>query len=312
MPSSPWLPLGLTAWLLAGTTCTDRAAPPTPPPPSQAATSQPKVERRLAEMAKAKAAAGQPSNTYTPLARNLKPGQATFEWGKGGRWEDPTPESQTAATERLRKIRTFPSDDEASDLIHQAANDATRDLIALVTAALDHTSAAIRAEALESLAAFSDKEAIPPLILRGLSDIDEAVRLAALSGALGLNSEALLPILETALTNSSLDVRENALDLAQELHESDYRRLLMNAANGTHLDLATRALAELEHVIAKRSLPQLFPFLTSPHSEVKEAAQLVLEARLGRSFANATEASQWWTQNANRFDDDLVEIDAAP
>lgn len=308
--------LGLAGCFLLGTACSDRSDPSASDSPTAKAKPKQPAERRLAELDRAKAAAAKAGkgkgSSYTPLERNLRQGGVAFEVGKGGRWEAATPELTAAAADRLRKMRAFPSDDEASNLIHEAANDGTSDLIPLVEAALGQTSATIRTEALEALAAFSDKEAISPLVLRGLSDIDDNVRLAALSGALGLASEALLPILETALTNSSHDVRENALDIAQDLHENDHRSLLLAAAEGNHLDLATRALSEMEHVVHKRSLPQLFSFLNSPHSEVKEAAQLVLEVRLGKAFANPTEASQWWAQNASRFDDDLVEIEAAP
>lgn len=319
MQISRWKLVVLSAFALAGlifygSTCSEKSTSPTSKPSPTTA-----PERRLAEFAKAKARmrsdsakSGTSSTPYRPIQRNVAGGDNLSDVSKGARWEPSDAESEASANERLKQMLAFPSDDEASDLIQSAAMDGTRDLIPLVEAALGQTSAAIRAAALEALGSFSDAASIVPLVERGLTDIDNDVRLAALTGALGLPSDALLPLLESAITNSSNDVRENALDVAEALNEGDFRGLLFRAANGSHPDLAQRAISDLERVINKRSVPEAFSLINSPQSEIKEAIAILLETRLGKAFSNATEASQWWTQNANRFDDDLVEIEAAP
>jgi hypothetical protein len=307
-PSLSVLPLLLLSLLFSGCKKAAEVSPSTSVTES-GKVSKPTVAAKpdlLREFEARKAVARPSGQSY----RSLRPLGESFQLG-GGEPLLPTTAS-TPPPDQLAQIRTGTLNQASVvELLELAAETGEGRLIGLVDAVLQQTNPDLRSEALRLFSRFSGKE-VADLLLRGLNDPQEEVRLAALEGAIGLSTAYLTPVLQAAFNNASVDVRMNALEMIESLPPALQLGLLVEGAQNSASDVAVRSLDSAIHLVNKRRIMDFFPALDSPQAEVQATAQEFFEFHLGQTFDSQAKARAWWQANSHRFDQDLIEVQLDP
>ena len=162
---------------------------------------------------------------------------------------------------------------------------------------------------------------------------DEALSLAAVALLAGNTSPAILPALEIALADPSVQVRREAVMAVDQVRDdavlgffgkafedSDANvrlstfnalddqtrerriKILSRALEATQTDVQTMAVDTLQLESTPQTVEALFPALDSASAELREAARFSLEFQLSQSFPNAAAARTWWEANRTKFD----------
>lgn len=256
-----------------------------------------------------KSARGGVALTYRSLLGG-KPGAMSAEAlpNSGRLWEPGDLKEEEALRELAAKLRAGPAKEHALSILDAAFATPSRGILEVVEAALKHPSGEVRLSAVERVGEFSDAAGVAPLLERALGDPDTEVRLAALAGAARQGGAATVGLLSGALENDSLDVRQNALDLASQLHPEEHQKLLAKAVASPYEDVGKIALLSVEPVLSKSQVDRFFVALDSPFPAVQAEARILFETRFLQGFATSQAARDWWTKNESRFDDNLAEV----
>jgi HEAT repeat protein len=148
------------------------------------------------------------------------------------------------------------------------------------TAALSHTDAAVRREAVGVLGWLKHTAALPQLARVAATDPDAEVRRAA-AGALGLaapESEAALTALRAALRDSAWAVREEAATTLGKFHDTDgvIAEALRVAMADDYWQVRLRAARSLGRLRDALAVPLLIEALVHPAGNLRREAAIAL------------------------------------
>ncbi|MBA7702445.1 hypothetical protein ES703_111213 [subsurface metagenome] len=193
---------------------------------------------------------------------------------------------------------------------------------------------------LESLSQLSEERdpTILPTIQKALDSLDPDVAIAASRLLKNYKSAEVLPVVEQALLSSNDEVRVNALEplgniddpLAVDFlinalndkseavrsqvleiagdQEGEIELAVLSAAmNSLYDDVRYEALSLLEFRGDSDVVPILIEGLKDPDLEYVEETNSVLSFLIDQEFLSYEDATSWWEQNKDRYDEDLFE-----
>lgn len=201
--------------------------------------------------------------------------------------------------------KTTPARDEALNLIDQARDLNSIEILSLIEILLKHPDRDVRGNALSLLEGIDNPKALG-VIASGLSDSDVDIRLQAVEAIGRITSSESAPILQDAFADDDLSVRQLAFQAAQRLDDATRRSLVEKAIQSPYEDLAMAGICVLEAEPSKSTAPILMDALANPSEFVRERAHDILFMTFHEEFTTPTEAKDWWNTNHRRYDESLV------
>lgn len=150
---------------------------------------------------------------------------------------------------------------------------------------------------------------ILPALDDALASPSEEVRQAAAAAAGHVTNPKVVDFFGKVFDDPAEDVRLTGMSSLDEQRPAQRLNILDRALKSRHGDVQEMAIGDLQVESTRRSLEILFQALDSAVPEVREEARFVVEFLIEQEFSNASEARAWWSQNRQRFDNDLVPVE---
>jgi HEAT repeat protein len=153
-------------------------------------------------------------------------------------------------------------------------------------------------------------EELAPVLRRALLHPDENLRSQAVLMALGLTTtpEAATDILTAAANDQSENVRAYAMEVIREQQPEAQLDMFATTIHSPEKGVTTATVMELGRLHSKPAFSILIEGFKSGDPEL--AARINAEIRLvtDNQFSNYQEATAWWEANAEKFDDQLLQV----
>jgi hypothetical protein len=207
----------------------------------------------------------------------------------------------------LAKTGSGSSKQACLDVLAQVAGISSAKVTGLFGRLLTHPDAEVRARTLVEMEGIADP-AILPLVNTALSDSNPDVRLQALEVLERADTtiDPKAPLLQ-ALSDADTNVRQLAFHVGLGKSALVRQELITAAASSRHPDLVIPALSVMESEPDKRNVPLFFNALSHPEPDVRELARETLSLTFHEVFESAAAGRAWWAANQNRFSQNLVE-----
>lgn len=198
-------------------------------------------------------------------------------------------------------------------LLKQAARDADPEVRQAALLTIGAAFEAGRSAAIEEAAdAFSVEDA-EEMTEEERQAAEAAERQALLEEALTEeDAQQIVDILIIALADESPEVRQAALEAIHQLDGDIQAATLQNALGSAYPDVQMGAVSLLVGANTKSALELLIVAMDSENAEVAQEAAMFVSHTLSQDFNSSAEAAAWWRENADNYDDDLVEVQAEP
>lgn len=232
---------------------------------------------------------------------------STFPSPAAGSFDLPeTAEERELALAIIRRLELSWGDGEAvRDLMAEARLLETNAILRVAEKLMDHPDEDIRAEAL-MLADGAGSTAAMKLFTTAMGDTSPDIRRLAMETAQQLIDPSTRGLIETGLGDVDQGVRQLAFHLAMNQQEEIRQEAIVYSLSSPTEDLALVGMVEAEATPSKALLPKVIEALSHPSLEVRESAHEMLALMFHETFENAELAKQWWRENSNQYDDDLV------
>ena len=218
----------------------------------------------------------------------------------------PSADERVLADALIARVAAAKEKTELQDIIADARQLESQELLRLLDKLLEAKDAEIRALAL-SLLDGTTAEAVLPTVEKAMRDSDTDVRLMAMQTASQVRSAALRPLLSSALKDPDLAVRQTAFQTGLAQDDATRSALLAEATHSAKEDLVLAGLAVAEATASKPTLVLTMDALDHPNATVRSQAYETLALTLHENFKSRAEALRWWQLNQHRYDEHLVE-----
>jgi hypothetical protein len=183
-----------------------------------------------------------------------------------------------------------------------------RELVAFAQEVLKFGDPELSLAAVEMLSGNSSVETLP-VLEDALASPSVSVRQAAAAAAGHIGSPEVVEFFGKVFADPSEEVRLTGMLSLDEQRPVQRLNILDRALKSPYPDVQVAGIGDLQVDSSRRSVEVMFQALDSALPEVKEEARFVIDFLIDKEFSNAAEARAWWSQNRQRFDNDLVPLD---
>lgn len=190
--------------------------------------------------------------------------------------------------------------------LSQLSEERDPEILPIIQKALESLDPDVAIAASKLLKNYKSVEVLPVVEQALLSSNDE-VRTNALKPLGYINDPLAADFLIHALNDKSEAVRSHALEIAGDQEGEIQLDVLSAAMNSLYDDVRYEALSLLEFRGDSDVVPILLEGLKDPDLEYVEETNSVLSFLIDQEFRSYEEATSWWEQNKDRYDEDLFE-----
>jgi HEAT repeat protein len=140
-----------------------------------------------------------------------------------------------------------------------------------------------------------------PLLDQALNDRSIDVREFAVDALVASGDPRMIASLQRALFDREELVRLRVLDNLELLEPRLQQPVLLRALESSDDLIATTAMQALWEVASPEVIPPVLRLLDSPSAAKREASRRFLAALFNTSFANRVEAEKWWATHQARY-----------
>jgi Skp family chaperone for outer membrane proteins len=176
----------------------------------------------------------------------------------------------------------------------------------VIEQAINNPDPEVAVAASDLLADYKSPEVLP-VVEKALLSPNEEVRMNALEPLDDIDSADVADVMAIALNDDSQAVREKALETI-DLQEGNVQLdCLWEAMLSDYQGVKTEALSMLELRGDHPTVPIIIEGLKDTNPEYRQEVNSVLSFLIDQEFDSYDAAAQWWSENQNRYDDDLFE-----
>lgn len=225
---------------------------------------------------------------------------------RAGRVAAATPEESAEAKRLAQQLRSRLGNRALEQEIRASAAALQTDaVIEVAKAMLESPNVETRAEAINLLAG-SDHPGAAELLNQAFADADADVRQLAFQGAAVLPPEAFEAGLLAGLEDPELAVRQAAFQAATAMETPTAQKAVQRGIESPYSDITLNAMVHLEVGMQKAEVPLVIGALDHSQPEVRSLAKEILSTLTYQTFSSEPLARQWWKENHQHFDQDLV------
>jgi HEAT repeat protein len=195
---------------------------------------------------------------------------------------------------------------EVLDSLQTYAIEQDREILPILDRALDDPNPEVVQSAAGLLELFKTSEVLP-LIEKALHSRDEQTRLSALSPLEEIADPKAAELAVLALSDPSLSVRGQALEVIRGQPEEIQILSLSRAMETAADEVKSDVLSLLELRGDKPAVEVILVGLKDPNPQFQEEAKRILQFLLDQEFNSYDQAAGWWKANRDRYDENLFE-----
>jgi len=179
------------------------------------------------------------------------------------------------------------------------------DVIPVVQKAVSDPSAEVSRTAVALLIGY-DSPAIIPAVSQAIKSSDEQTRRDAVELLLNVDDPQVATLIVGVLDDASEEVRSSALVLAAQ-QEGDAAITIMKHGIGSQFaDVRETVVAMLQNKGDRQAVDILITGIKNNNAEVNDEINAVLELLIDKRFETHEQAAAWWTQNKDKYNDDMT------
>jgi type IV secretory pathway VirB10-like protein len=142
-------------------------------------------------------------------------------------------------------------------------------------------------------------------IVDALDHEEPQIREEAVKELTDVNGPEIVHLLIQALGDTSMEVRQTAVEVAAERDDSVKYDVMEEGISSPHNDVKYNVVAELEFSASHKTVEILIAGLKDQDAEFRETVNEALDFLIDREFAGYEEAAAWWKQNKKNYDSEL-------
>lgn len=219
------------------------------------------------------------------------------------------PETEEERLEALRLVEklvpSWGNVEAIRDVMAEARLLETNAILRLAEKLMEHPNEDIRAEAL-MLADGATSIASLKLFEQAMRDASADIRRLAMELAQQMSDPAVRGLVNMGLGDDDQGVRQLAFHLAMNQRDDIRHEVVSRALQSPLEDLAMAGMVEAEAMPGKAVLPRVIESLGHSSPEVRERAHEMLTLLFHEEFISSQHAANWWKENQQDYDEDLV------